>query len=483
MMDHEHDANGKDGPATARPRAADVMRRDVPSCSRFSKLPEAALLLRTADLDVVPVLDEGKPVGIVTGRDLAQVVEKADLGMEARAVEDVMAEVPPTIPADADLDAVLEALKRAQGKDVVVVDESGRFRGIIAPGDLVEKMPGPLELETTADHRAQKANAARQIAEDRSRRWRDWLRPRVLWELLRDTASEWSCDKVPQLGAALAFYSILSLAPLLLIVIRVAGLAFGEEAARGEIVTQIRDLVGDVGAEAIQAVIRSAQEPHEGSLAAIVGIATLLVGASGVFGQLQDAMNTIWEVKPRPDRAWHNYVLNRFLSIAMVLGTGFLLLVSLLLSAALAALFTFAGTFLPEVASLLELGSLVTNFAVITVLFALIFKLLPDVQVPWRDVWLGASLTTALFLAGKGLISLYLGRSSFGSSYGAAGSLVVLVVWIYYSSQILFFGAEFTKVFARRMGERLRTSRYAEPVTPEARAHQGIPKADPGPAA
>src|SRR5262249_53682072 len=159
--------------------------------------------------------------------------------------------------------------------------------------------------------------------------------------------------------------------------------------------TQIRDLVGDVGAEAIQAVIRSAQEPHEGLLAAIVGIATLFVGASGVFGQLQDSMNTIWEVKPRPDRAWHNYVLNRFLSIAMVLGTGFLLLVSLLLSAALAALFTFAGTFLPEVASLLELGSLVTNFAVITVLFALIFKLLPDIVVPWRDVWLGATLTTA----------------------------------------------------------------------------------------
>ena len=303
-----------------------------------------------------------------------------------------------------------------------------------------------------------------------------WIRPRAFWELLHATAAAWSEDKVPRLGAALAFYSTLSLAPVLLIAIAIAALATGEEAARGQMVGQLNGLVGVEAAKAIQDMLANARKPGTGIFASAVGIATLLFAASGLFGQLQDAMDTIWEVRPKPGLGVIGYLKARFFSFAMVLGTGFLLLTSLVLSSAVAATFALAGRLIPALGPALLVGDMLSSAVVVTALFAMIFKLLPDARVAWRDVWVGASLTTALFLVGKAAIGVYLGRSSYGSAYGAAGSLVVLLVWIYYSAQILFFGAEFTKAYANRYGTKIEPTADAEPVTDEARAQQGIPR-------
>ena len=303
-----------------------------------------------------------------------------------------------------------------------------------------------------------------------------WAKPGAFWGLLRTTAGEWSEDKVPRLGAALAFYSVLSIAPLLLIAIAVAALVFGREAASGQLVQEIRGVVGEEGAKAIRDMLKNAQKPGSGIFATLIGFATLLFAASGVFGQLQDAMNTIWEVQPKEGRGIFGMVKDRFFSFAMVLGTGFLLLTSLVLSTTVAATFGYLGGLAPGLKPLLAVGDILVSAVVVTLLFALIYKLLPDARIAWRDVWVGAGLTTALFLIGKALIGVYLGRSSYGSAYGAAGSLVVLLVWIYYSSQILFFGAEFTKVYANAYGGRIEPSKDAEPVTARMRAQQGIPR-------
>ena len=285
---------------------------------------------------------------------------------------------------------------------------------------------------------------------------------------------EWMKDKIPQLGAALAFYSVLSLAPLLVIAIAVAGLVFGEEAASGQLDAQIRELVGKEGAEAVKEMLANAQKPGEGILASVVGVVTLLIAATGVFGQLQDSMNTIWEVEPKPGRGIWGLIKDRFLSLSMVFGIGFLLLVSLILSSVLSALGGAFGGVLPVPAALLQGVELLVSFTVVTLLFAMIYKFLPDVEIAWGDVWVGSVITALLFTVGKFAIGLYLGRSSFGSAYGAAGSLVVLLVWIYYSSQILFFGAEFTKAYANQKGSRIRPDEDARPVTAEARADQGL---------
>lgn len=304
-----------------------------------------------------------------------------------------------------------------------------------------------------------------------------WAHPSAFWGLLRATASEWSVDKAPRLGAALAFYSVLSIAPLLLIAIAVAALIFGEEAASGQLVAKLQEMLGKEGAEAIQDMLKNARKPGAGPIAALVGFGTLLFAASGVFGQLQDAMNTIWEVQPKPGRGVWGFVKDRFFSFTMVLGTGFLLLTSLILSTTVAATFEVVGRVSPALKSLSAVGDAVVSAVVVILLFALIFKVLPDAKVAWHDVWVGAGLTTFLFLIGKALIGAYLGRSSYGSAYGAAGSLVVLLVWIYYSSQILFFGAEFTKTYANQFGSTIRPAKDAEPVTDQARAQQGIPRA------
>lgn len=303
--------------------------------------------------------------------------------------------------------------------------------------------------------------------------------PKTFWGLVKAAVAEWSEDKVPRLGAALAFYSVLSLAPLLLIAIAIAGLVFGAEAARGQLVGQIRELVGPEGALAIEAMLANAPKHGAGVVATAVGLATLLYGASGVFGQLQDALNTIWEVEPGTGRGVWGFLKDRFLSFSMVLGTGFLLMVSLVLSTALAAAGKFFGGFLPGWAPALQVVDLGVTFGVITLLFAMIYKYLPDAHIAWGDVWLGSVATAALFLVGKFAIGLYLGRSGLGSAYGAAGSFVVLLVWINYSAQILFLGAEFTQVYANHRGSRIAPARGAEPVSEHARVQQGIPRAHP----
>jgi membrane protein len=278
---------------------------------------------------------------------------------------------------------------------------------------------------------------------------------REAWSMLYEAACDWADDKAAQLGAALAFYSTLSVAPLLVIAIAVAAFFFGEEAARGELMGQLEGMVGQQGAKAVSVMLASSQKPTLGTTAGILGIATLLLGASGVFGQLQDALNTIWEVTPPTRSSIMSFIRTRFLSFVMVLGIGFLLLVSLVMSAVIAGVGTYMKGQAPSLESVWHVVNGLATFLVVTGLFAMMFKVLPDTYVAWRDVWVGAVLTAILFTVGKFLIGLYLGKSSLGSAYGAAGSLVVLIVWIYYSAQILFFGAELTQVYARRHGSRI----------------------------
>ncbi|MGH2403487.1 MAG: YihY/virulence factor BrkB family protein [bacterium] len=270
--------------------------------------------------------------------------------------------------------------------------------------------------------------------------------------LLKETFYEWRENKAARLAAALAYYTVFSTAPLLIVVIAIAGLAFGRDAAQGEIVRQLQWLVGQNAAETIQGIIEAARTPATGISAGTIGVLTLLLGAMGVFGQLQDALNTIWDAPPAPSRGVWGLVRGRFLSFTMLLGTGFLLLVSLVISAGLSALEGFFGRMLPLHPGILHALNSVFSFAVITVLFAMIYKVLPDVEIQWKHVWAGAAMTSILFVLGKFLIGLYLGRGSFTSAFGAAGSLVVLLLWVYYSAQIFLFGAEFTQVWARRAG-------------------------------
>jgi membrane protein len=279
------------------------------------------------------------------------------------------------------------------------------------------------------------------------------MRPRDLPQLLKEAASEWIEDGAMRLSASLAYYAIFSLAPLLVIVISIAGLVFGEEAARGQIAQQISALAGARAGEAIQATVQaSASERTTGVLATIIGLVVLLFGASTVFAELKDALNTIWGVTVKPGRAFFTLVHDRFLSFSIVLAIGFLLLVSLVLSAVLAALGKYMSARLPLPAAVWQACDFLVSFAVISALFAMIFKMLPNVRIGWRDVRIGAVGTALLFTIGKFLIGLYLGTSTIASSFGAAGSVVIVLVWIYYSSCILFFGAEFTKVYARKFG-------------------------------
>lgn len=275
------------------------------------------------------------------------------------------------------------------------------------------------------------------------------------WSLLRQTFTEWSDDKAPQLGAALAFYTALSIAPLLVIALAVSAFFLGDEAAQGKIISELQTIVGPEGGKAIEDMVANANQPTTGSIAAALSIVTLLFGASGVFGQLQSALNDIWNVKPKPGRGLWGMLRDRFLSFAMVLGVAFLLLVSLVITAGLAAVGNAANVLPDSMAWMGQALNFAVSLLVITVLFALMFKYLPDVKIGWRDVWLGAIVTALLFAAGKFAIGLYLGHSSMTSSYGVAGSFVVLLVWTYYSAQIFFFGAELTQVYANRHGARI----------------------------
>lgn len=277
----------------------------------------------------------------------------------------------------------------------------------------------------------------------------------AIGKFIKEAVVDWVDDECPRWGAALAFYSVLSLAPLLVIAVAIAGAVFGDEAARGEIVSQMQSLMGKEGAEAIQQMILHAQKPALGSLAAVMGLVVLLFGAGGVFGELRAALNRIWEVEPKRGGGVLRYLRERFLSVTMVLGTGFLLLVSLALSAFLNGAQAYFASQFPALVNLGHVVNAVVSFGLATVLFALIYKFVPDVRVAWKDVWIGAFTTAVLFTIGKFLLGLYLGRGTFGSAYGAAGSLVVLVVWIYYSAQVMFLGAELTQVYARHYGSGL----------------------------
>ena len=271
-----------------------------------------------------------------------------------------------------------------------------------------------------------------------------------LWPILQQTMASWNAHNAPRLGAALAFYTILSMAPLVVLVVAVVALVFGHSTAQDQILYQVREMIGDQGAEMVKTTIEHASKPSTGIFASIIGVLTLFFGASGVFIELRSALNTIWEVKEIDDVNLVGIVKQRFFSFGLVLAIGFLLLVSLVISAGLAAVGTFFGGLLPMPEFVLTGLNFVLSFIAIAVLFALIFKYVPEKTLQWRQVWVGALVTAFLFSIGKLLIGLYLGKASIGSAYGAAGSLMVVIVWVYYSSQIFFFGAEFTYALTNR---------------------------------
>ncbi|HEY3855427.1 MAG TPA: YihY/virulence factor BrkB family protein [Verrucomicrobiae bacterium] len=270
----------------------------------------------------------------------------------------------------------------------------------------------------------------------------------------KEVFDAWSDVKSPRLGAALAFYTIFAIAPLVLLTISVAGMWFGPERARDELFNQLNGLVGSEGGRAIQSLVAAANQPKVGLWATIGALGTLVAGATGVFVELQDALNTIWGVQRKTGQGLRYLIKDRLLSFGMVLAIGFLLLVSLILDAGLSALGAFASSFAPAAHIIWTGINFAASLFVITMLFAVIYKGLPDVDIAWRDVWMGAFVTAILFNVGKFLIGYYLGRSSMVSIYGAAGSFIVLLMWIYYSSQIFFFGAEFTRVYAETTGSK-----------------------------
>jgi membrane protein len=294
------------------------------------------------------------------------------------------------------------------------------------------------------------------------------------WSLISQTFNEWVEDKAERLGASLAYYAAFSIAPLLIIVVSIVSFFYSGDTL-AQIQHQIASIAGQNAAEAIVATVRGIKSQGGSVLATVISVITLFIGATGVFTALQDAMNTIWEVTPRPRRVWSEVLRTRFLSFALVIAICFLLLVSLVISAALAAISAYFQSLLPITGSFWPLIDFAVSFGTTTLLFAMIYKILPDVHIGWSDVWIGAAATAVLFAIGKIVIGLYLGRSTFASAYGAAGSVLVILAWVYYSSQILFLGAEFTQVYANRYGKHLRPSRGAMFLGEEARINQGIP--------
>lgn len=301
------------------------------------------------------------------------------------------------------------------------------------------------------------------------------MNAQAIWSLLKETFTQWNEDKAPRLGAALAYYTIFSLAPLLVIAIAVAGFFFSEAAAANELINQVEQLAGPEVAGTVGLMIENASRPGAGIVATVVGIVALLFGASGVFGQLQDALNTIWNVEPKQGRGIGGFIKDRFLSFAMVLGVGFLLLVSLVLNTFLATLGNWFQAALPGGGLVWGVVNFVIALAVTTLIFALIFRVLPDVEIAWGDVWIGALATAVLFSIGRELIGRYLATAGATSVYGAAGSLVIVLIWVYYSALILFLGAEFTQVYANRYGSRLKPADGAQPLSAEERRQQGLP--------
>lgn len=288
--------------------------------------------------------------------------------------------------------------------------------------------------------------------------------PAQVWKFVKQTFHEWNEDNVPQLGAALAFYAAFSIAPLLVIALSVAALFFGEDAARGEIQRQTEVLMGGDGSAAVQQLIVNAKEPTIGTLAAALSVGILLFGASGVFGQLQSSLNTIWKVKVRKGRGWVRVIRDRFMAFFMVTCICILLLVLMLMST---VLFSLDKQLSGKWDWLIQFNHFGASWLVVMLLFAIVFKVLPDVVVRWRDVWLGAAVTSVLFVLGKKAISWYLGHTTLASSYGLAGSFIALLLWIYYSAQIFYVGAEMTQVYAKLSRPVIEPQPNAEKTEPE----------------
>ncbi len=299
----------------------------------------------------------------------------------------------------------------------------------------------------------------------------------IFWSLLKQSFAEWQRDKVSRLAAALAYYTAFALAPVLVIVIAIASFLFEQSTVQGRIIDQLQNLLGEDGAELVRQMLVSAQSQDSNSfLATVVGFALLILGASGLFIQLQDALNTVWNVEARTDQGIWRLIRDRLLSFGMVLVIGFLLMVSLLLSAALTAVSGLVGSGgLPGLDIIWRIANAVLSLGIITLLFGLIYKILPDAKIGWSDVWIGAAITALLFTVGKWLIGLYLGNSTAASAYGAAGSFVVLLLWIYYSAQILLFGAEFTQVYANRFGSHIQPDKHATYAPDATDADKGQP--------
>ena len=280
-----------------------------------------------------------------------------------------------------------------------------------------------------------------------------------IWLLIKTTVIAWSDDYAPSMGAALAFYTLFSIAPLLLIVLSIMGFVFGAEAARGEIAQQLQNLMGEQSALAVQALLQNANKPSEGILATIVGVLLLLIGATSVFGELQSALDRIWRAPERPPiRSIISFLRSRLLSFGMIFGIGFILMVSLIFNAALSAVSHWWSLQFKEWYIILYSVNLVFGFVMTTAMFALIYKYIPSVKIRWHEVWLGALITAALFTVGKFLIGLYMTKSAVASGFGAAGSVVALLVWVYYSAQIFLLGAEFTWAYSTLYGSRSKIS-------------------------
>jgi membrane protein len=300
-----------------------------------------------------------------------------------------------------------------------------------------------------------------------ARKWRQSGIPnaRETWEIIRESVAAWSDDYAPSMGAAIAYYTLFSIAPLLIIAIAVAGFFFGEEAARGEIFSQIRGLLGENGASAVQGLVKSASEPARGTLAIALGVIATVIGATAVFGELQSAMDRIWRV-PRARKAGGilGLIRGRLLAFGMVLGVAFLMLVSLVVSAAITALGALWSSVFGGWELALQIINTVVSLVVFTVVFAMIYRFLPRASVSWRDVWTGAAITAILFVIGKYLIGLYIGSAGVASGFGAAGALIALLMWVYYSAQIFLLGAEFTWVYAHHCGSRTGRPKPEKPV-------------------
>lgn len=291
------------------------------------------------------------------------------------------------------------------------------------------------------------------------------MQRKSIWQFFKTTINEWVQAEPFQLAAALSYYTMFSLAPLLLIAIGVAGFVFGREAAQNQIVETLQGMIGQESAKTIQEMIQASNEkPKTGMISTIIGFVALLFGAGGVVGQLQTSLNKIWEVTPKPGQGIWGFVRQRFFSFAMVLSIGFLLLVSLVVTAVLSSFSRMLSSFLGDATFVAHALDLLVSFGFVTLLFALIYKYVPDVEIQWKDVWVGAALTAILFTIGKYLIGLYIGTSGVSSTFGAAGSLITILVWVYYSSLIFFLGAEFTRIYATEYGSGVAPAENAQQI-------------------